>query len=137
MDWKGLECWWYGHNVRQATAVITEDKKYHGHTTTRKYGKCTVCGKGTLENEIWTFPHSKSFMERNSWIIPTILGVVIVSCILAVSIIPPVYFANKGCLDAGVQMSLEAKYSWWSGCYYKVNGRWIADNLLSVVDLIK
>lgn len=137
MDWRRIECWWSGHDVRQDTAIMVEDKKYHGHTTTRTFGKCVRCGEGTLENELSCWTDEKSFWVRNDWIVPTIIGTAIVVALFALCIVPPLYFANKGCLDAGVQMDLESKYSMWSGCFYKVDGRWIADELLSVVELLK
>lgn len=137
MIWRRIKCWWVGHNVVQVKYVVKDTKKYHGHDEQRTFGCCSKCGKGTRENEMWTYQDGKSFMDRNDWVYPSVILVGVVVLFFAVIIVPTVYFSRIGCEDAGIQMVLESKYSFWSGCYYKVDGRWIADDLLSVVDLLK
>jgi len=137
MDWLiRFKCWWNGHYVIQEKYVVEDAKKYHGHAEVRTFGKCKYCGKGTKENELW---HSDeySFLERHGWIAPTLfmIGAFLILAFLLVRV--PWLVSIKACHDAGIQMSLESKFSFWSGCYYKIEGRWLADELVKVVDIIK
>jgi hypothetical protein len=137
MNWRKLICWWFGHDVRRVKYVVKDAKKYHGHDEVRVFSKCFKCGQGTKDKEMWTYQAGMTFMERNEWIIPWSIGIASVIFILAFIFVPTLYFAKVGCLDAGVQMDIPAKYSIWSGCFYEIDGRWIANKMLSVVDLLK
>jgi len=138
MDWKRVRCWWYGHKIVQEVYVVKDTKKYHGHDETRRFGKCKVCGVGTPQNELNSWNHDDyNLWERNHTTFGILIAVFAVVFVLALAAVPSVLATWKGCMDAGTQMNIPAKYSFWSGCYYQVDGRWIADQLLSVVDLLK
>lgn len=144
MDWRRVRCWFTGHVVRNETAIIKEDKKYHGHTTTRKYGKCARCGKGTLENELSYWGDEKNLFERHEtlWLAIVIAGSILGFCVATAVVIGlgaliAFPLSKHMCMEYASQMGLEGKYSYWTGCYLKVEGRWIANELLSVVDLLK
>jgi hypothetical protein len=144
MDWARFKCWFKGHDVRKATAVITEDKKYHGHVTTRQYNKCHRCGKGTLENELNYWSDEKNLWERHDTLITTltVIGVcigVLIGIFLLVGLCTLALFPMMAytCKVGGAEMGLAAKYNYWTGCYFNVDGRWIHESLLNVVDILK
>ena len=131
-----FRCWWKGHYIIQEQYVVEDAKKYHGHVEIRTFGKCKYCGKGTKENALW-YRDEYSLLERHRWIAPTLF---LISVLLILAFFLgglPWLVSMKECHDSGIQMGLESKYSFWSGCYYKVEERWLADELLKVVDIIK
>ena len=137
MNWAGIKCWWEGHDVRQQTAVIAVEVEKNVTTTTR-YGKCKKCGKGTLENGLSAWDDDKSFIERHEValsILLFILGFLSVIFVLAVLVLAT---QRYGCRVNAEIMELPWKFHWITGnCYYELEGRWIARNLLKVVDLLK
>lgn len=131
-----IKCWWNGHYSKEVQYEVEGAEKYLGRKEFRTFRQCAVCGKGTKEKEL-KYSESRSFLERHDWVMPLTVVIGLFIAIMAIIILPNLYFANKGCLDAGLQMGIESKYSIWSGCFFKIDGRWIADDLLKVVDLLK
>lgn len=145
MNWARIKCWFIGHDLINIKYALKTTKKYHGHDEVRKYRGCSRCDAGSPEKELnWWNGDGNTVIERHE---TTFMLLSVIGLMLAVAIIGAIIvgigaiiafpISKFMCLKNGAEMGLAAKYNYWTGCYFKVDGRWIADELLSVVDLLK
>lgn len=146
MNWtRRIICWFSGHDLVKIKYAVKTTKQYHGHDEVRKYSGCGRCGAGSPEKELsWWNGADKNLIERHETtvmilsIIGLMLGIAFIGA-LVVGIGALILFplSKYMCELNGAEMGLAAKYNYWTGCYFNVKGAWVADELLSVVDLLK
>lgn len=146
MNWMTrFYCWLHGHNLVTEKYEVKDTKKYHGHDEIRNYTGCRRCGAGNPEHELsyWK-DDDKNLWERHETMamLISIMGIMAAILIIATVVVGigalAVLPINKYmCTVNGAEMDLASKYNYWTGCYFNVKGVWVADELLSVVDLLK
>jgi hypothetical protein len=111
-----IKCWWYGH-------------KRPENNWTDPF-TCSTCGKDDQET-------ARNLYRRNQeWLEPVFFLVGVAAFILVLCLIGW-YWGLHVCRESGTNMGLLWKFYFWTGCYFEIDGRWVIDDLLKVVDVLK
>jgi hypothetical protein len=135
--WKRFTCWLKGH--RPVEVRFDEEGEVGGW-----YRSCTRCGAGDRVHELF-YGATDNLWERFSEaheILATLTAVIVIGAAISLGIglivgVPTVTAAWYTCKVNGTIMELPWQYNIWGGCFYHIDGRWITDELLNVVDLLK
>ena len=132
-------CWWNGHDVSRFKYQVMSTKKYHGHDEVRDFLGCARCGAGSPQKELshWS-KDGQGFIRRHELFFEISTFIVGFALVIFAITAGVMIGQNYSCSINGEIMELPWKFNWITGnCYFQFEGRWVARDLLSVVDLLK
>ena len=139
MTWARIKCWFVGHDIIKIKYAVKTTKEYHGHDEVRKYTGCSKCGAGSPQKELnWWGGGDKSVFERHEALFSLLLFLLALVAVIFVVTVLVMATQRYSCRINSEIMELAWKFNWITGnCYFEVEGRWIARNLLTVVDILR
>lgn len=103
-----------------------KDRIYNHHTD--KWVEVEV---GSSEYYGLRFKHWLHNVWDDWGFVPIFLMCILILCL---AVLVPFYFADRyACRVDGEVLGVQTVYNWISGCYYKVDGTWVTEDMFKVI----